>query len=90
MIEDVFYKIAPIYQSSPQLIKVMIGTIYQFMPKQLNCSIYSKYKRLLNETEKWNRERLNDFQYHKIKDTINYAYNNIRFYRNTGGVRISS
>jgi len=82
MLEDYLYKIAPIYQSSPQLLKFIFGNIYHYIPNHLKFGrTYSHYRKLLNETEKWDQKKLNNYQFNKIKNIVEYAYNNVPFYQ---------
>lgn len=42
----------------------------------------NRYLDLLKQSEKWSEDELRDWQFNKIKETVEYAYSHVEFYRN--------
>ncbi len=64
-------------------------TIFKLGQRYRNPSL-DKHYRFLKESEKWNRERLEQYQWEKFKEIIKYAYEHSVYYRrkwNEAGVR---
>lgn len=55
--------------------------IYKLGVLIINKKVFEHYKFLMN-SQHWDREELQKYQYRKLKEILHYAYNNSEYYRN--------
>lgn len=81
-IEDYLYKGLSYYQTIPECIAKPIGFCYSLIPKSVRYgSLYTVYKNLLEESEKWDETTIKNFTLVQLKKAIENAYMNSSFYR---------
>ena len=67
---------------TPQLIKSISGRVYRTLPLSIRYGrIYSKYARLLEESQWWSEEKLRVYQWQKLKVLLKHAYKNVPYYK---------
>ena len=80
--EDNLYKFLKYYNASPQWIKSVLGCSYRMFPLSIRYGkTYSKYAKLLKQSQWWSKERLEDYQWRKIEKLLKHAYKNVPYYK---------
>ncbi len=62
----------------------VIGTLAGLVPQGIRYGAeFRRYRRLLEKSQWWPRERLEAYQLEKLQETVRYAYHTVPFYRDT-------
>lgn len=71
-----------IYLKSPDILKKIVGYAYDYIPDKYKYgrSFFDTYN-TVKKFEFASKEEIDEFQNMKVIDIVNYAYNNIEFYR---------
>jgi phenylacetate-CoA ligase len=81
--EDYLYNLLKYYKASPAPIKKICGNLYNKIPLKFRYSdIYFDYFNLLEKSQWWNKEKILEYQWRKLKDIIHHSYENIPYYKN--------
>lgn len=70
------------YLNSPEMIKNIVGCVYDYIPSKLKYG--DVFFETLNHMKKFEFEtesEIKSYQDEKLKEMVNYAYNNVEFYR---------
>ncbi len=82
MIEDNFYKFLKYYNKSPQWVKSISGRLYKKIPLSARYGrSYSEYTNLLKESQWWSDEKIREYQWRKLSELLEHAYQNVPYYR---------
>ena len=80
--EDKLYKFLKYYNANPQWVKELLGRIYRSIPLSIRYGkIYTEYTKLLEESQWWSREKLEEYQWCKLEVLLKHAYQNVPYYR---------
>ena len=81
-IEDKLYRFLKYYNASPQWFKFISGYTYRILPLSIRYgNVYLKYVKFLEESQWWPKERLEEYQWKKLKVILNHVYENVPYYR---------
>ncbi len=81
MIEDYLRKVRGVYYASPQWLKSAVGRTYASMPIKMRLGKeYLSFRNMLQESRYWDSQAMLDYQYLKLKETIEVAYRYIPYY----------
>lgn len=79
-----FNKLKIFYDHSPDSLKNSIHSVWGNIPDSVKYgSRYRTYTKLLNQSQWWSREQMDDYQIHKLKSALIYSYEHIPFYRDS-------
>ena len=82
MIEDNLYKFLKYYSKSPQWVKSISGRFYRMLPLSLRYGkVYTEYAKLLEKSQWWPKEKLEEYQWRKLDTLLKHAYENVPYYR---------
>ena len=80
--EDTLYNYLHLYNKSPKQIKSLLGKIYSKVPLKFRYGeAFGFFDKLLKNSEFWTRSQIEEFQWKKISGILNYAYNNVPYYK---------
>ncbi len=80
--EDNLYKRLKIYSELPAPIKYLTGSLYRRLPLQLRYgSYYSRTLKQLAREDNFSLEEIREHQLKKLRETIEYAVQNVPFYK---------
>lgn len=80
--EDWLYKYLKYYKTSPQWIKRIVGQVYRTIPLSIRYGkVYTEYTKLLEESQWWSKEKLQEYQWRKLEKLLAHAYKNVPYYR---------
>jgi len=80
--EDIFYPYKKYYTTSPQWFRYICGNLYRKLPVNLRYGkIFSNTYKFLQSSQWWSLEKIRAYQWVKIKNLLEHAYNNIPFYK---------
>lgn len=89
--EDWLYKYLKYYNDSAQWIKQIAGRVYRTIPLSVRYGkVYTEYAKLLEESQWWSEEKLQDYQWCKLEALLKHAYENVPYYRkifDEGGIK---
>jgi phenylacetate-CoA ligase len=82
-IEDSLYNsMKSVYTSSPQALKTLIGFAYRAIPDSYRYGkIYTQYLSLLEKSQWWSKDQIENYQWVKTKGLLEHAYKNVPYYR---------
>lgn len=67
---------------SPHWIKYLIGSLYAKIPDSIKFGkIYKDYLKLLDESQWWSEKKIEEYQWTKLEQLLNHAYENVPYYR---------
>jgi phenylacetate-CoA ligase len=80
--EDNLYRFLKYYNASPQWVKELSGRAYRVIPSSIRYGkVYVAHMRLLEESQWWSREELEEYQWQKLRSLLKHAYQNVPYYR---------
>jgi len=82
-IEDSLYNyMKSVYTSSPQTIRSLLGLVYRAIPDSYRYGkIYTQYLALLDKSQWWSKEKIENYQWGKTLKLLHHAYKNVPYYR---------
>lgn len=82
MIEDYLRSIRQHYYNMPDWQKKIIGSTYNALPTRVRYGKYfTKFEALLEKSRYFSRDEIEYFQFLKIKETLEIAFNHVPFYQ---------
>ena len=83
-LEDYLHPFKNLYRVAPRWVKQTAGRFYALLPRRVRYGPeLSRARRLLRESERWSRERLEAFQWSQLQELLEHAYANVPYYRRT-------
>lgn len=83
-LEDYLHPFKNIYRVAPPWVKQTAGRFYALLPRRFRYGPeLARARRFLRESERWSRERLEDFQWRQLQELLEHAYANVPYYRRT-------
>ena len=83
-IEDNLYShFKLLYNYSPQAIKSIFGRLYSTLPNNLKYGkIHTDFLSLLEKSQWWSKNKIEEYQWQKVKNILSHSYKNVPYYRN--------
>ncbi len=82
MIEDHLRQVRDYYYKSPKGIRDTIGRAYGVLPIHFRLGkAYRQFEKLILDGNSWTKQQFDDYQFCKLKNTLEHAYHSIPFYR---------
>jgi phenylacetate-CoA ligase len=79
--EDKIYKYLSLYNKSPHFLHYLLGSIYRKIPLSLRYGkVFCDYQKLLSESKHWNNKKIAEYQWSKIINILQHAYQNVPYY----------
>ena len=80
--EDRLYGFLEYYYASPHWVKEISGRIYSLVPISIRYGrIYTEYMELLEQSQWWSRQEIEQYQWRQLEALLKHAYQNVPFYR---------
>ena len=80
--EDRLYGFLEYYYASPHWVKEISGRIYNLVPISIRYGrIYTEYVELLEQSQWWSRQEIEQYQWRQLESLLKHAYQNVPFYR---------
>lgn len=80
--EDALYKFLGLYKKSPPWIKQTVGACYGLLPYSVRYGKnFDVYRKLAASARFWSRAEHDEYQYNKLRELLDHAYNHVPYYR---------
>jgi phenylacetate-CoA ligase len=77
------YKVKNLYQTSPPWLKTIWGSALSVIPLNIRYGReFLKFRKLLGSSQRWDEERLAQYQMEELQRLLKHAYDNVPYYRN--------